>query len=624
MCGIVGVISKRPIRDREILIRQRDKMSHRGPDDAGVWWSEDGCVGLAHRRLAVIDPSLSGHQPMRDRSGKVLIVFNGMIYNFIELREELRGKGHSFGSSSDTEVILAAYLEWGIDCLKRLNGMFAFGIYDGNKKQFFLARDRAGEKPLFYRLNNGEISFASELKALMADPEIPRRINAAAFDSYLAFGYIPGELCILEGINKLPPAHFLALNLDSRECRIERYWHLPDQPSEKHEAGQMQENDLANELEGLLEDTVSKQLISDVPIGIMLSGGIDSSLITAMAARKSSKIKTFTVCFPGYEKYNETEHARLVARHFDTDHIEMEASNVGVSILPVLAKQYDEPMADSSMIPTYLVSKLVRQHCTVALGGDGGDELFAGYPRYDRLLRMSRNVRRIPQFSRICISRMAEHMVPVGVKGRNWLKGANVDLDNELPHIGWLFNRKDRIGLLKNADSTHLVAEEIWKKRTPSNVGILQRATRMDFENYLAEDILVKVDRASMLNSLEVRAPLLDHRVIEFAFGKLPQKLRATPLMRKIILKKIVSEILPPQFDIKRKQGLVVPLGSWLTGGEWKEYFREILVGESNNVFNMGFIQSLIRSQKLGFRNSERLFALVMFELWRREYNVSF
>lgn len=619
MCGIIGIASQTPVINRAWLAVGRDAMIHRGPDDAGEWWSADGGVGLGQRRLAIIDLSPAGHQPMLDASGELGIVFNGEIYNFADLRRELAARGHAFRSQSDTEVLLAAYREWGTDCLARLNGMFAFALYDGRRRHLFMARDRAGEKPLFYAQANGTLRFASELKGLLADPALPRRINREALDCYLAMGYVPGERCILQGVNKLPPAHALLFNLNDGQTRVWCYWALPELGA----AGPMDEAALLDELESLLEDAVRRQLVADVPVGILLSGGVDSSLVTAMAVRATPKVKTFTIRFPGYGHYDETEHARLIARHFGTDHVELAASESTVDWLPVLARQFDEPMVDSSMIPTYLVSRLIREHCTVALGGDGGDELFGGYPHYHRLLWMQRRLGWIPQCWCYSIAQAAETLLPVGFKGRNWLQGLAVDLANGLPLIAACFDPRTRRNLWTGPGAWTLAAESIRDSRIPETADLLQRATRMDFENYLAEDILVKVDRASMLNSLEVRAPLLDYRVIEFAFGKVPSPLKATATDRKILLKKLTTRLLPPEFDQQRKQGFSIPLGAWLRSGPWRDFFSAVLLSSENTLFSHAIINKLLDGQTKGRANSERLFALVLFELWRREYQIS-
>jgi asparagine synthase (glutamine-hydrolysing) len=621
MCGIVGIAARSEAVEREWLNAGRDAMRHRGPDGAGEWWSDDGRVGLAHRRLAIIDLSAAGHQPMHDTTGELCIVFNGEIYNFMELREQLVASGHAFRSRTDTEVILAAYREWGADCVTRFNGMFAFALYDSRQRSLFMARDRAGEKPLFYALADGSLRFASELKGLMADPRFPRRIDSDALDCYLAMGFIPGERCILQGVKKLPPAHAMLFNADSGSVKVWRYWDLPP-PTAPGVDDAALESGLIEELEVLLHDAVRRQLVADVPVGVLLSGGVDSSLITAMAVRSAPSVKTFTVGFAGHGSFDESEHARLIARHFGTEHLELQAAETTPELLPMLARQFDEPVVDSSMLPTYLVSRLVREHCTVALGGDGGDELFAGYGHYDRLLWMKGSFGRVPREVRVPIARAAEALLPIGFKGRNWLQGLAEDLDSGLPLIGSYFDRTTRRRLLENGGAGVAVAEGIRSERIPDAADLLQRATRMDFENYLAEDILVKVDRASMLNSLEVRAPLLDYRVIEFAFGKVPSALKATASGRKLLLKKLAATLLPPGFDTRRKQGFSIPLASWLRDRSWQGFFRDVLLAP-NPFFSHKLSGELLDGHLKGRSNSERLFALVMFELWRREYGIS-
>jgi len=595
-------------------------MTHRGPDDAGEWWSDDGRVGLAHRRLSIVDLSPLGHQPMHLPGRGLSIVFNGEIYNHRALRDELVKLGFAFHSHSDTEVLLAAYAVWGEDCLARFNGMFAFALYDAPRQKLFLARDRAGEKPLFYRLTNGGLQFASELKALLANPANPRRIDAEALDCYLAMGYVPGERCMLQGYSKLPPAHALRFDLQNGQVNVWRYWKLPELVEAQ---APPDDADLLDELEGLLEDAVRCQMVADVPVGVLLSGGVDSSLITAMAVRASSQVQTFTVGFPGHGKLDETEHARLIARHFGTRHTELMAADASADLLPRLARQFDEPMVDSSMIPTLLVSQLVRQHCTVALGGDGGDELFGGYGHYSRLQRMQKNLGWMPYSLRRGIALSAEKCLPVGFKGRNWAQGFGVDLDGGLPLIASCFDATTRRRLMKARADWHLVAETVRTGQVPVGSDILQRTTRMDFSNYLAEDILVKVDRSSMLSSLEMRAPLLDYRLIEFAFGKVPSRLKAIPTEKKILLKRLTARLLPPGFDQQRKQGFSIPLGEWLRGGAFGKVFNEVL-RDPQCIFDAGTVDSLLRGQDKGRSNGERLFALVMFEFWRREYKTGF
>jgi len=620
MCGIVGIASQTPIAQRAWLVAGRDAMIHRGPDDAGEWWSADGRVGLAHRRLSIIDLSSAGHQPMHDKSGDLSIVFNGEIYNYQELRVQLITKGHTFRSHSDTEVLLAAYREWGTECLSQLNGMFALALFDARQQTIFLARDRAGEKPLFYRQTSGELRFASELKALLADSTLPRRIEPEAMDCYLAAGYVAGERCILREFNKLRPAHAILFHLNNGACKVWRYWQPPQLGTS---AGPVNEGALLNELENLLQDSVRRQMVAEVPVGILLSGGVDSSLVTAMAIRASSKVKTFTIRFPGHAEHDETSHARLIARHFSTDHIELEGIPATADLVPLLARQFDEPVADSSMIPTYLVSQLVRQHCTVALGGDGGDELFGGYHKYSRMLWMQSRLRLIPRICRCAIAFAAERHLQIGVRGRNYLQGLGVDLQKNLPALAGPFDQATRRCLMGTQKNWKAAAESIVQSRIGFNSSLLQRATREDFYSYLPEDILVKVDRASMLNSLEVRAPFLDYRLIEFAFNRVPNYLKATIGKKKILLKHLARRVLPPEFDHQRKQGFAIPLKAWLKGGAFRNLFYEVL-RDPQCSFDRQAVEGLLNGQEKGRNNGERLFTLVLFELWRREYKASF
>ena len=621
MCGIIGIASSRPVEKRDWLLSGRDVMTHRGPDDAGLWWSERGQVGLAQRRLSIIDLSAAGHQPMHDPSGQYTIVFNGEIYNFVDLRKELIGLGITFASHSDTEVILAAYKVWGTDCLARLNGMFAFALYDATRQTLFLARDRAGEKPLYLFHAEGELRFASELKGLLADRAIPRRMNRESLDCYLSFGSVPGERCILQGFNKLPPAHAQLFDLKTGKHKTWRYWHLPELDQASTD-GSVSDAELLSELEQLLQDSVRRQLVADVPVGVLLSGGVDSSLVTALAVRSSSNVQTYSIGFPGHGAYDETEHARLVANHFGTKHTELVPEPTGADLLFRLARQFDEPMVDSSMIPTFLVSQLVRKSCTVALGGDGGDELFGGYGHYSRLLWLQKRLGYVPRGLRRLVSIAAEKVLPVGLRGRNWFQGLGENLDTGLPLISGLFDQTTRKRLMASDTGWQTGAEDILSHRVPIHPDLIQRVTRMDFHNYLAEDILVKVDRASMLNSLEVRAPFLDHRVIEFAFGRVPTRLKTTVSDKKIILKQLCEKLLPPEFDRQRKQGFSIPLAHWLKGGEMRELFYDILE-RSDGLFDQKTVAGLLRGQDRGRGNSQRLFALVMFEIWRREYEVT-
>jgi asparagine synthase (glutamine-hydrolysing) len=621
MCGIVGIASTSAPIDGALVARMRDTMTHRGPDDAGLWSSGDGRAVLAQRRLAIIDLSPGGHQPMIDPSNGVAITFNGEIYNYLELRSELEALGEPFRTSSDTEVLLAAYRRWGTDCLKRLNGMFAFGLYDPQAQTLFLARDRAGEKPLFYREAGGRIAFASELKALLEDRAAPRVLDTEAFGFYLASGYVPWDHCLLKGYRKLPQGHALTFDLRTGRHEVWPYWTLP-----KAAQGHARAEELEEELERLLLESVRLRLIADVPVGILLSGGVDSSLVTAMAARASSKpVKTFTIAFPGHRGFDEAPYARMVARHFGTEHTELAAEPATTDLLVRLARQYDEPSGDSSMLPTYLVSRLIRQHATVALGGDGGDELFAGYFHYDWLQRHDRVRAALPAALRRTIGAAAARLLPVGVRGRNYLIGVSRDVRWTIAHVNVYFDTEARRRLVPSLATRNgaAVSPEAWRMSLcdPADTP-LRQATSVDFRTYMVDDILVKVDRASMLTSLEVRAPFLDPRIIELAFARVPDHLRAANGQKKILPRRLAARLLPKELDLSRKQGFAVPLATWFKG-DFGDFVEQVLGEADETLFDRAVIRRLIATQRQGLVNSHRLFALTMFELWRREYRVT-
>lgn len=620
MCGILGIVSNTVTLTPDQLMQMRDTMSHRGPDSMGTWWSPDHLVALAHRRLAIIDLSPGGHQPMLDRSGQLAITFNGEIYNYLDLRRELEAKGHSFHTASDTEVILEAYREWDTDCLSHFVGTFAFGLYDQSRHRLFLARDRAGEKPLFYWHSHGQLVFASELKAIMAHPDFERRLDLNAFQLYLAYGFVPEDYCILQGAKKLPQGHAALYDLDADTLRSWQYWQLPAPSLSKGTSTE----DLILELENALINSVRGQLIADVPVGILLSGGIDSSLVTAMVARVSTKpVRTFTITFPGYSAHDEAPYARQIAEHFSTQHTELEASPATVDLLPKLAHQYDEPLADSSMVPTFLVSQLIRQDATVALGGDGGDELFGGYWHHSWVQQIG-NRRRVIPASILKLGRSVVQHLPAGFKGRNYLLH-EMDIPLEIERAT-VFDAVSRDILIRPLNSRHNSAR-FSPEYSLSGFGYtagtpLQRATALDFHSYLVDDILVKVDRASMLTSLEVRAPWLDHRIIELAFSRVPDHLRATASERKILPRLLAERVLPSTMDLTRKQGFSSPMSAWFRQG-WGEYMENILAEAEPRLFNQQAIKRLIARQHKGYSNTERLFALTMFELWRRDYRIA-
>ncbi|HET8796220.1 MAG TPA: asparagine synthase (glutamine-hydrolyzing), partial [Thermoanaerobaculia bacterium] len=607
MCGIVGYAGRESI-DAATLERMSAALAHRGPDDAGAWRSADGRAGFAFRRLAVIDLSPGGHQPMTEATGRVHIAFNGEIYNYLDLRDDLARDGFVFRTQSDTEVILNAYRKWGESFVEKLNGMFAIALYDDERRVLFLARDRAGEKPLFYWRTPQRVVFASELKALFALPGFPRRLDQEALEHYFAYGYAPRAASLLEGVAKLAPGHIAKLDLDSGAWSGRAWWDLPSPAGDAGDAAELE-----HELESLLEDAVRRQLVADVPVAVLLSGGVDSSVITAMAVRARTKVKTFTVTFPN-NPFDESAYARLVANHLGTDHVEVDAGEMPVTLLETLARQYDEPIGDSSMVPTYVVSRLIREHATVAVGGDGGDELFGGYPHYNYVQSLQRVRRAVPRPVRRVVSAVARKR-PVGSRGRSYLVGLAREGKHAIADVNVYFDREMRRALLRTSPRDSHAPEETRIALGADGRTVLQAAQRSDFRGHLADDILTKVDRASMLASLETRAPFLDHRLVEFAFGRVPDALKADAKGgRKILLRRLAARVLPPELDLTRKQGFSIPLADWLRGA-WGPFFRDVLGAADGDIFRAEVIEELLRNQERRLNNGHRLFALVMFEL---------
>lgn len=617
MCAIIGVVSHTPIKDSQWLVRGRDLMKHRGPDDKGVWCSDDKRVNLAHRRLSIIDTSSDAHQPMTNLREDLAVVFNGEIYNYRALRKILSNDGFSFFSSSDTEVLLAAWVKWGVECVNYLEGMFAFAINDSKKNTVFCARDRVGEKPFFYTYNDGEFRFSSELKGFFCDPNFDRSMNKDALNHYLERGFVPGELSIINNVKKLPAANAMLFNYETKKINTWVYWKPPKYIS-KNQFSNFHQDNLAKEFEPLLEDSVRKQIHADVPVGILLSGGLDSSLITAMASKVKENINTFTVNFSGHKNYNESEYSSLIAKYFKTNHTEIDCGEISSDIMYLMARQFDEPLCDSSMLPAYLLTNKVKDYCKVVLGGDGGDELFGGYSYYNRLIYLNKIHKISPHVLRRVISKSISSLLPLGFKGKYLLQSIGMNLNESLPLIGSYFELNDRSDLLKDKS---LISNLSKKKKYIEYEDLIQRATLEDFENFLVDDVLVKIDRASMLNSLEVRSPFLDKNIVDFSFGKIPSSLKVSKNERKIFLKRFAKKILPDNFNYDRKQGFSVPIGEWMKRGLWREMIHDILLRQES-LFEKDYVLELIKGLDKGRNNGERLFSLLIFELWRIEYNV--
>jgi asparagine synthase (glutamine-hydrolysing) len=645
MCGITGFWqTKRGTKDpREILNEMGAVLAHRGPDDSGIFHDDNTGIGLAFRRLSIIDLSPEGHQPMFSASGRHVIVFNGEVYNFEEIRTELgdrQWRGHS-----DTEVILAAVEQWGVEsAVKRFVGMFAFSLWDRQEKRLYLVRDRLGIKPLYYGHVEGDFVFASELKAIQEHPGFTAQIDRDSLALYLRHNYVPSPHCIYKGLYKLPAGSILTLTSRDATPRVERFW----SGLEAARAGLTSplltdDADAVDQLHHLLLNVVGLRMISDVPLGAFLSGGIDSSTVVAlMQAQSSRPVKTFTIGF-NEDGYNEALHAKKVAEHLGTDHTELYLTpKDGLDVVPLLPSMYDEPFSDSSQIPIFLVSKLARSRVTVSLSGDGGDELFGGYDRYSLTKRIWNLVRRLPRPVRRAAalllravpsasnSRVHDPLQPFGQKPTrkySWGESAHrlasfLPLDSpEAIYYQMLSHWENPTEVVPGSQEPSTVLECIAESSWPQNIEEVMMLT--DLLSYLPDDILTNVDRASMAVSLEARVPLLDHRVVEFAW-KLPLHFRIRKGCTKWILRQILHKYVPPELVERPKMGFAVPIDSWLRGPlrEWAEDLLSVRSLEQHNLLNAYPIRQKWQEHVSGIRNWQRLlWDVLVFQNWFRYYN---
>lgn len=622
MCGFVGFASNTKIKDLTWLSKSNESLRHRGPDASGEWFSDCKRVGFAHSRLSIVDLSLKATQPYLDRETGYVIAFNGEIYNHQYIRNILVSQGVIFHSKSDTEVLLKSYIKWGADCLSKLRGMFAFAIFDPRKELVFLARDPVGEKPLYFYSDNKKFIFSSELRAILKCPFVNRNLNWDVVDVFLTMGYVPGEDTLVERIYKLPPAHAMTYSYKTDKVEKWKYWTLPPVIEERKSI--VEQNDLVVELEDLLEKSISQQLEADVKVGVLLSGGLDSSIITALASRYKDKLMTFTVGFSEDPQFDESHHADLIANHFSTNHHLIQA-DLGIDkVFEKLSMEFDEPIIDSSIIPTYLISQFVSQKCKVVLGGDGGDELFGGYAHYSRLNWLRKKINILPFNLRSPILGFIANRMNTGSFGsniNNWISAAGLDLKNELPIITRYFSKTERNNLLKNHKMNAQKGEETFFKNVYKAKSIVESATRTDFQTYLPEDLLVKVDRASMLNSLEIRSPFLNLDLVEFAFSKVPDFLKAENSNKKILLKDLGRKVLPEKFNFNRKQGFSIPLKLMFSREPLKSLIEDTLLSK-NSIFNKQTIENLFILNKKGYANSESLFGLLMLQMWINNYDI--
>jgi asparagine synthase (glutamine-hydrolysing) len=638
MCGIAGFFAPAASAGEETLAACARAMAqtlfHRGPDDGGTFVDVTAGLGFGFRRLAIIDLSPAGHQPMRSADGRYAVVFNGEIYNFRALRAELEGLGHAFRGHSDTEVLLAAICQWGLpDSLRRFNGMFAFALWDTRERTLSLARDRLGEKPLYYGWSAGVFLFGSELKALRAHPSFQPAVDTGALGLYLRHNYVPSPHSIYRGISKLPPAHSLTISATRKDAPPTPYWSVGEavtrgaaDPFPGKSMGAQEE------LDALLRDAVKLRMEADVPLGAFLSGGIDSSVVVALMQTQSSRpIRTFSIGFHE-EAYNEADHAKAVASYLGTEHTELYVrSQDALAIIPRLPSIYDEPFADSSQIPTLLVSELARKHVTVSLSGDGGDEIFGGYSRYEFAEKRWRALSLLPLGVRRAVAQTLRAEVP-----RSWgrlagvLKwpGAARETRHRIAALLELSGREDvysRMMSYWDPGAEPLISRETLSSTrltephlTPTVPDFSEWMMYVDSEMYLPDDILAKVDRASMSVSLEARVPLLDHRVAEFAW-RLPRAIRIGKPPGKQILRDVLSRYVPRALFERPKMGFGVPISAWLRGPlrEWAENLLDERRLRDQGLLDVGSVRQRWTEHTKGAREWHySLWGILMFEAW--------
>jgi len=628
MCGICGIVDYRinSTFKEDTVRRMCLKLKHRGPDDEGIYLAGGNPrVALGHRRLSIIDLSSAGRQPMPNEDETVWLVLNGEIYNFQELREDLKFKGHIFKSNTDTETVIHLYEEKGEDCVNYLRGMFAFAIWDSKKETLFLARDRVGKKPLLYSRRGDTFCFSSEFTSLLESGLIEKRINPIALDYYLTFGYIPSPLTIYDGVFKLPPAHMMTVC--KNEIAIKRYWNLSYSPKLR-----ISEREAQEEIFRLLEDAVRIRMYSDVPLGAFLSGGIDSSTVVALMSKLSNrKVKTFSIGFEDSD-YTELKYSRNIAQRYGTEHHEFIIKPNALEILPLLVERYGEPYADSSCLPTYYVSKETRNYVTVALNGDGGDESFAGYERYQAMI-VAGALNRMPGIFKKPIRTLAG-LLPDSIVPKSRLRRIRRFFESAFLPVCKRYSRW--VGIFDDSIKDELYSEglkrdicgfeasaliEPFFRKSGFSVN-LDDLLDTDVHTYLPEDLLVKVDIVSMANSLEARSPFLDHRLMEFA-AKLPAEYKLRRGIKKYILKKMIKGIVPDENVYRAKMGFGVPVGRWFRE-DLKDYISDtLLCSESleRGYFKPETLRILVKEHTEGRKDySFHLWALLMLELWHRRF----
>ena len=626
MCGIAGAVwtANSDGISQSVLDRMTDILQHRGPDGRGTYFDNapDGLgVALGHRRLSIIDLA-AGSQPLSNEDDSVWITFNGEIYNYRELRTELESAGHRFRTNSDTETIVHLYEQYGIECLSRLRGMFAFAIWDRNHRRLLMARDRLGQKPFVYCHHEGRILFASEIKSLLLVPGVRRDIDRVSLEQYLTYGYVPHPRTMFAGISKLPPAHY-AIFQDG-QLKTDRYWSIDWEQESSAPAEKLRE-----QLRHELSEAVRLRMRSDVPLGAFLSGGIDSTAIVGLMREHADNVQTYTIGFP-VKEYDETEYARIAASHLETDHHELMVEPNSIGILPKLVWHFDEPFADSSAIPTYYVSQATRQHVTVALTGDGGDELFAGYARYDTIERLGRFDRLPGWLRRLATNRIWDFLPAHREDSLTRRLQFRMQILRESPderYVHWVsqFSPGLRQALLADdvtpngVDSAAFVADVMRKSRSRSP-GSMARLT--DLETYLPCDLLAKVDITSMAFGLECRSPFLDHKVVELA-TQLPFSVLRDGMGQKPFLTRTLPDLIPRSLRARGKMGFRIPLDDWFRGKLGHFVRRELLDSGrlAANYLCPCAIRTILDEHEQGLWNhGDRIWSLLFLELWYRTY----
>ena len=646
MCGIAGFYSCRADNNRQedfhVAQNIAQSLTHRGPDRGDIWQDNNSALTFIHRRLAIIDLSDDGAQPMASPSGRYIATFNGEIYNYREIRQELENYNIQFRGNSDTEVMLAGFDQWGIEkTISKLNGMFAFALYDQKEKQIHFARDRFGKKPLYVGWVGKSLFFSSELKACHQHPEFEKKINQDALAIYMKYGYVHAPYSIFENMWQLLPASMLSLNLDGLDpninlaSKMKTYWSLKDVAEQgQRNPNKKSPNQIIYEFEGKLEEAVSQRMLSDVPLGAFLSGGIDSSVVVALMQRQSlESIKTFSAGFE-QEGFNEAEHAKKIAQHLKTDHYEFYISDQdALDVIPRLPQIYDEPFADQSQIPTYLISKLAREHATVVLTGDGGDEILAGYDRHTKIPPLWEKVSGLPHGLRRMLCG-AMNMLPQEFYGR---------LKKDNPHFGAQVKRTLGLLGLHNTNDIYDALVSGWqdgdksvlngllpdiplhdKNQWPEDMSFLNQMIFGDILSYRPNDLMVKTDRATMAASIEARAPLMDYKLAEYAFS-LPDEMKIQGGQGKWLLRQILKKHIPEHLYERPKMGFSVPLNQWLRGplNDWAQELLDEKRLKDQGLFDV----SMVRAQWDNFQNNlgfqpprKDLWSILMFQAWHKEW----